>query len=102
MTSGSRPSIPCDARRRGGGGSKAKAGKKIDAIVALAMACVAAVEAGNTVAADVSPAEMEAIWAQAAAERAEAGELEPHGRGGLSAWRPLWGKSLRCPGRFWR
>jgi phage terminase large subunit-like protein len=82
--------------------AKEKAGHKIDAIVALAMACVAAVEAGNTVAASVSPAEMEAIWAQAAAERAAAGEPEPDGWGARRAWRPRWGRSLRRPGRFWR
>jgi hypothetical protein len=66
------------------------------------MACVAAVNAGHTIAADVSPAEMEAIWARAAAERTEAGELETYRRGDLSAWTPLWGRSLRRPDRFWR
>jgi hypothetical protein len=45
---------------------------------------------------------MEAIWARAAAERASAGEPQPHRRGNLRAWTPLWGRSLRHHVRFWR
>jgi hypothetical protein len=42
--------------------SKDKASHKIDAIVALAMACVSALDEGNTVAASLSPADMMAVW----------------------------------------
>jgi phage terminase large subunit-like protein len=64
--------------------AKEKAAKKIDAIVALAMGCVAALDAGNTVAADVSPAEMESIWREEQAKAAAKGE----------PWGAFWGRFL--------
>jgi hypothetical protein len=78
--------------------AKDKSNKKIDAIVALAMACTAAIEHGNVTAIGISPerdAEIVAAWREQAA-------AEPHKRGDLSAWTPLWGRSLRHPSRFWR
>lgn len=50
--------------------AKEKAGHKIDAIVALSMACLAALDHGHTVAVSVSEDEMRAVWREADAETA--------------------------------
>jgi hypothetical protein len=54
--------------------SKEKASQKIDAIVALAMGCVSALDQGNVQAIDIPPHEIEAIQAQAAQEAAQAAD----------------------------
>jgi phage terminase large subunit-like protein len=81
--------------------AKERASKKIDAIVALAMACVAALDAGNTVAQDVSPGEMERIWREEQAKAAARGERwgDPGYGEGLAARPRFWG---RRSSRFWR
>jgi phage terminase large subunit-like protein len=56
--------------------SKEKTSQKIDAIVALAMAAVAALDHGHVQAVWLSQEEMEAIWRQAEAARAQAAGLQ--------------------------
>jgi hypothetical protein len=74
--------------------SKEKSSRKIDAIVALAMACVGALDEGHTIAAGLTPREMQEVWEQAARDEAEAprvpvsGDREPMFRRLWNAPRP--------------
>jgi hypothetical protein len=70
------------------------AGHLPDSICAMALA-TKGVGVPVVQAVDVSPAEMEAIWAQAEQEQADAGMLAPSSRGDVRAWQPYWSRRRR-------
>jgi hypothetical protein len=68
-----------------------------DSICAMALACKG-VGVPVVQAQDVAPAEMEAIWAQAEQDQADAGLLVPPSRGDVRQWQPVWNRQRR---RYW-
>jgi hypothetical protein len=66
-----------------------------DSICAMALACKG-VGVPVVQAQDVSPSDMEAIWAQAALEESEGGMLAPPSRGDVRQWQPVWNRR-----RYW-